>query len=480
MSRVIAFYVGIALLAALAIGPNCRAEEPDQEALTPQLDEIESFYLATPTAPEAKPAKEPAWVAAGRKGVANLIQRNKVNSLPGMRKYDLSRPPRRFYWWNLPIYAVLGFPRDLIDGFFGSLSLAEIAIFEPFNLVLTGVGYELVPTQVLARHPSDWHRWPGRRNANGHGWFDGEWGFFSNLHYTTFIRTNEKRLDVWRTHNQVVDDKMAAENAKIDQENAEVRAKRAAYIRETRRLFDEGKHRVVIQRLVGYREIDPLNQDARAMLAVSLIDDLPEIAENQWAYGAIHDLLWGSSREVLIPIRDELEAMREAKPHDDEICRYLVAINMRLRSFAQAMSAAEELVARDPSNVTFLRLRFEVALAGGDSDQIEEAARAIEQAASEGSAATLHARGRQAFVAQQPEKAVEAYQRLVLIEPLNPRFHYLLGMAHVVEGRKTGHYEKGLARRQLAKAMKLVRSTDERDLYAKAYEAAGLLRVTAP
>jgi len=462
-------------LAFWAVAACLPAEEPDPEALRPQLPEIESFYTSlTPTAgAKSAPLAEPEWLRSGRPNLDDLKWQSNIRSLPGLRKYDLGKPPRRRAWWKYPLYPVFGAPRDLIDGFFGFVGLVPF-----FNLPITGGMYELVPTQVLMRHPRDWHQWPGHRNANGHGWIDGEgWGYFSNLHETRFSAVDETEQEIRRLHNALVDQKIADANAEVARHNAEVDQRREAYVAETADLYGQGKHPAAVARLVDYVRLDPANRRAKAMLIASLVCILPNIAEKEWGQDLLANLMRSGSREVLISAKDELKSLREREPARADIPFYLVWINLRLGSHAEAVEEAARLVELDPGNVAHVRLRFEAAAASGNLEWAETAARQLIDAEGEGSIAALHARGRLAFLADKPKDAIPIYERLVSARPRNPRFHYLLAMAHVADGQRTGRYKRGEAAHALKRAVQLAPSPGEKNFYRKALRAAKLLRV---
>lgn len=463
-----------ALIASLfAVVSFCAAQEVDPSSLKPQLSDLDYIFKAGLAAASAEAVgPQPAWVASDPNQVKALKMTMKIQSLPNMLEYDTSKPPMSHHWWNYPIYGLLGFPRDLIDGFFGVVGEAPFEL----NIPTTGAIYEFVPTQILMRDPRDWHRWPGRMNANGHGFYDGTWGWFSNYHYTTFSHVDTEELARWEAHNRQVEMDLAKANQKIDASNEEVKARREAYLKETRALFAADKHRDVIRRMIAYREADPLNSPARALLVASLIDDMNEIPEHQWVNQTLANLIWGSSRAVLLPARDELKNLATKRPSENAL-RFLVAINLRLENYALAMEAAKDLIAMNPSDIANHRLKFEAALAGRDEETIESTAKDLEQVAGVNSATALHARGRQALVTGHPENAVTIYLRATALEPLNARFHYLEAMSLIEEARVVGKYNKAPALKELKKAIQYALSSQEETFYRQTLAAAGEFRI---
>ncbi|MBN1868634.1 hypothetical protein JW916_15240 [Candidatus Sumerlaeota bacterium] len=464
----------VAVAALVLLSSPGRGEEPDPLALIPQLSEIESLYLAPAgSAPSSASGVSPAWLGESPAGGASALRiEHRLHALPGFRKYDLSRPPVRHHWHNMVLYAVGGAPRDLIDMLFGLAGRVPIV-----NIGITGAMYEVVPSQVLFRHWDSWHRWPGHANRHGEGWIDAEcWGFFSNLRYMTFASVNKRKLEAWRAYDARVDEAMAKRNAEIEKENERAIRARSDLLETTLPLYRSGKYQAVVQRLAPYVEIEPSDRRARAMLAASLAALAPRIAERQWAEEFLGEQIRSASKEILVAMKEELKTLAKRDPAQPEPLFWLVWIDTRLRSYGEAIDAAERLVETAPGSVTWLRLRFESAIESGVPKWIEEAARAIEETAGRGAEASVHARGRQALADGRPDEAIATYEHLTRTLPTHGRYHYLLGMALIEKGKQTGRYEKGRALKELKRARKFAASDDDRDLYRRALEAARVFR----
>jgi hypothetical protein len=476
-----------ASLCILALGGVCLAEEPDPNALRPELGEAHLFFarlargvdLMDPEAAQSGDPTEmrpaPEWAKSDPAELASLRRRPKVRTVDGLEKFDLDEIPRASNGlWRYPYYAFVGCPRDLLDGFFGGIGHVPI-----LNLAFTGALYEVVPTQYLVRHRDDRHRWPGFHNQNYHGWIDAEkgWGFFSNLHNTEFTRVDTARLESRRLYNLRVDQKTALANQSVEQHNEEVDAKRQAYFEDTARLYASGEYREVIRRLLAYVRVDTGRREAKAMLAASLVAEMPSIHRKTWAGQILGNLMRTGSKQTLALMKQNIQAMGEQWPERIEPPLYLTWINLQMESYAQALEETERLLLLDIDNNLYQQLRFEVALASRYAPWIDTAVREVAVQSGADSVAARHARGRQAFVLNDYPLAREIYQDFVLSEPLNARFHYLLAMSDVREGVETGRCDLRRAMDHLRVAIELADTPGDATLYEKTLRAARLLDV---
>jgi hypothetical protein len=466
----------LAILAICAFYPVVAMAKdlPDPDALRPELPEMESCYLGeVQGAPGA--IAVPAGVQDAEATIRTMAFQARVRSLPGIWVYKLDNPPRSHAWWNYVIYPVLGFPRDCFDGLFG------VARIVPLINLMTTMPYEATGAQFLFRDPRDCHRWPGYRNHNGHGWIDNDgWGYFSNLHQTRFSWVDKARLEFRKSHNETAIRQIADYNKKIDAANDAANELRRKYIAEARRLFKNKRYEDVVNRMAGYFEIDSANREVRTMLAAALIIRLDDIDERAWAQSTLEELLRTSSPEMLIPIKRLLRQARTEMPERESIPFYLVGIDVRLREFGEAQADATRVAEIDPMSLTARRLALEAALASDTPVWVANAADELEKLAGAGAEVSRHARGRQAFVEGNPEKAQEIYLALAKEFPRNAKYHYLLGMSYVAEQQKGLEYRRYKALHALNRAIGRAQSPGEADRYKKAHRAADMLRTIKP
>lgn len=470
--------LAVIFLLALAAPGLAEASTPDPQALEVDVYELDRFYFQPdpPNAPHRE-IEPPSWLELAPGEAEGLVWQDPVRTLPGRRRYDLSEEPRKTYWWNYPLYGLLGFPRDLVDGFFGAVSKVG-----GLNILVTGIFYEVVPMQVLMRDWRDWHRWPGRANKQGHGWIDAPegWGFFSKYRHTKFRPVNDKRLAAWQAHNEAIDRDVARRNREIEEVNAHVAERREAFMEKTRTAYKRRDYRNTVARLWAYLGADPRDREAKAMLIASLVAVSPNLAERAWGEAALRHQLRTSPQSVLVAAKEELREMAKRHPETEEIPYYLVWVCTRLRAYGEAYTEAGRLLARDPGNVLWQRLRFEAALRTGDKQWIASALSALESATGAGSVASLHGRGRWAFLRGHYTTAREIYKRLASQRESDARFYYYYGMALVHEGMETGLYDKRGAVRALESAAELAETKGRRLEYRKAARAADELRVKPP
>lgn len=473
------FAASLAILSTPAYSADT-TEKPVPAALRPVLEELGGIYGFTEelaisaTRPKALPT--PTWVQPDQKELDKLRLVREAAGAKGDGIYDLAKAPKRIHWANYALYPIIGFPRDAVDGFFGVVSFVPL-----LNLPIVGLGYEVVPTQKLVRHHDDWHRWPGRANAKRHGWIDSEaWGFFPSLHCMTFKQTDSKKVAEMKMHNEKIMAGAIQEGKDIVVKNAGIAARQAEYLKATRALYDEGKYNEVISRLVGYQKIDPLGRESRALLAASIIAQLPRINERDWAEATLGELLGNTSKELLLPVKTELKALGEKLPNNEDIPFQLAGIDTRLRTYGEAMEEVDRLLALSPKNVTYLRLKAEIAFAAAEPDWAKTSLDQLKETVGVGAVATRHAEGRFFIMQGKYAEARAVYADLVNAEPDNARFHYLFGAAIANQGIQTESFDKGLAVSEFGKAAKLATTPEDEDLYKRAQDAASGLRDKKP
>jgi len=444
----------------------------DLDGMKPVLPEIEGLLAESlgrsATNRSKNPEREnvPQWARLEDTTALDLLRRfAPQRTVEGRELYDIENPPRRTRWYLYPYYAVTGLPRDLVDGFFGSLNFVP-----PFNLLFTGAMYEIVPTQLLMRHSTDRHGLWGRSNAQGHGWVDAEngWGFFSCLHALDFHPIHREKLAAQTRANQELAQRIREKNNSITHHNARVDELRAEYFEATTKLYQAGDYREVVRRLLPYVQIDLRSGLSKAMLGGAytrlLCQDVPERA---WVNEQLLTLLSTCSKSTLVLVKREMAFMKKAYPTRTEPALYLTQLDVLLNSYGQAVSEVEHLLSLDPKNPLYLRLRVEAALASEKPEWIEPAIAALSAQAGPDSEGVRHAQGRLAFVKQDYDQAANLYKQLTQEAPDNPRYHYLLGMTWVERASLTGSYNRKEAVTSLKRAVRKARTDEEETFYKR-------------
>jgi len=446
---------------------------PDLDGMKPVIPEIESLlaesFGQSPTErKETKnaPAAEPDWARFEDTTALDLLKRlAPQRTVAGHELYDVENPPHSLRFYLYPYYIVTGLPRDLVDGFFGGMNFIP-----PFNLLFTGVMYEIVPTQMLMRHSKDRHGLWGRSNANGHGWVDAEngWGFFSCYHALEFRPVNEEKLEAQTAANQNLAHKVREKNDSITQHNERVDTLRTEYFEVTTKFYQAGNYREVVRRLLPYVQIDLRSGHSKAMLAGAYAGLLCQnVPEHAWVSDQLLDLLSTCSKSTLVQVKRELAFMKKAFPTRTEPALYLTQLDVLMNSYAQARSEAEYLLSLDPRNPLYLRLRVEAALASEKPEWIEPALAELAAQMGADSEIVRHAQGRLAFVKQDYDQAATLYRQLTQDAPDNARYHYLLGMTWVERASLTGSYNRAEAVKSLKKAVRKARTDEEKTFYQK-------------
>ncbi|HBF35472.1 TPA: hypothetical protein DDW35_12995 [Candidatus Sumerlaeota bacterium] len=281
----------------------------------------------------------PDWVEMPGMNLRLYTDKPQLKELPGEPFLDVDKTPRQRVWWKYPVYAVVGAPRDLVDGFFGGVGKLPL-----FNLPLTGVMYEVVPTQVVFRHWSDTHRWLGLRNHNAHGWIDSEeWGFFSNAHNMGLTREDIAEKERRTKQNVVLQAKLKETNQSIIDQNRAAETKREALLAEAMASFQKRDFRDAARRLHFLVKVDPLNQSARSLLAASLIALPADATSDGWKRMMISRLLQTHSQGMMMEIKQSLLPLVALPDTRTNALTYLVWINARLGNLKEARETAMAL-----------------------------------------------------------------------------------------------------------------------------------------
>lgn len=294
-----------------------------------------------------------------------------LEEVPGKPFHDIDPPPTKTAYYKYPVYAVLGFPRDLVDGLFGLIG------FVPFvNLPVTGVAYEVVPTQILFRDYRDWHGWGGTRNKNDHGWIDSEsWGWFPNYNQTKFELVNERKLEQWRAENAELASELQSMNQRIDAHNQAIRSRQETARDYALYWMDNGDPREAVSWILPAHRAYPLNEEIQGVLVASLA----LYAEDPDAPDWVEPLLWQKLTHALSRVEraseSRLEALFEKHPAAWSPARALVYIKTHMAETGEALQIAEAAFNVDPADPDRARLYFEAAMT---SREPEKAAVALE------------------------------------------------------------------------------------------------------
>lgn len=295
-----------------------------------------------------------------------------LEEVPGKPFHDVDSPPMRTAYYKYPIYAALGFPRDLVDGLFGFIGFVPLV-----NLPVTGVAYEVVPTQVFFRDYRDWHGWGGTRNENGHGWIDSEsWGWFPNYNQTKFESVNERKLERWRAENAELAAELQGMNRQIDAHNQAIQSRQETARDYALHWMDNGDPREAVSWILPAHRAYPLNEELQGVLVASLA----LYAEDPDAPDWVEPLLWEKLTSALSRVQRaseaRLEALAQTHPEAWSPARALVYIKTHMNETAEALAVAEEAFNRDPADPNRARLYFEAAMT---SREPEKAAVALER-----------------------------------------------------------------------------------------------------
>ena len=388
-----------------------------------------------------------------------------LDQLPDRPFHVLEPPPTSVAWWKYPLYAVVGFPRDLVDGVFGFFSYWPI-----LNVPLVGIPYELVPAQVLFRHPADWHPWPGGRNRRGHGWTDGGrvvrdgrllnadqaleereglglvddagWGFFSNARRTRFSYVSQSKLRRYEAENERRREELQALNRRIDAENRtlteRLRGRRAAAIEA----IDRGDGFEAVGLMLPYHLAYPTETQAQALLlnALAVHGDAGPV----WVRPYLWSKLAVSDRRLLQQALTLIEKTHQDFPRMLTPAEALVFILTRLEETPRALVAAQAAFETDPTDARRARLYFEAAMSERDPAATRAALGALEPLLlTPGEVGVL--RARLALLEGRAEEARAALVDLLRSAPENAYYHYYLGCAELMSLATTDQPERAVA-----------------------------------
>ncbi len=342
----------------------------------PDLGETMDWLAGKAASPDAPPIQPPANAPdLTRHPLTAETPRELLSQIPGRPFHDLSSPPRTAAWWKYPIYAVVGFPRDAMDSVFGFVGFWPI-----FNVGFVGVGYELVPTQVLLRDPRDWHHWPGRRNKNGHGWIDSDgWGWFPTLHQMKFTYESKRKLARYQAENEKLTAELQELNRQIEIANHALADRQKAARTSAVEAIDKGDGAEAVAWALPLHLAYPENETAHAILLNALA--LDGDAGPEW----VRPCLWGhlskSGLRVLKQAETLLAKTQKDFPKSNTTTEALVFIQTRLGEVDKAQETARTWFQAASTDPRRARLYLETALAARDGKRAADAFGALESAA---------------------------------------------------------------------------------------------------
>jgi hypothetical protein len=425
------------------IPTSARAQEfrPDLgQTLDWILAEESAFVEPPPLAPER--TLHPIAVGPPRAALSEL---------PGRPFHELDPPPRKLSWWKTPLYAVLGFPRDLIDSVFGAIGYIPLV-----NLPVVGV-YEYTPLQYIMRDPRDWHGYGGVENKNGHGWRPRRrivrdaraglgggdliphenggpdvwirrtgWGWFPTASQVEFTRIDGREIERREAENETMRAELRRLNEEIERRNQQREQWLADARREAASAVERGDAFEAVCRALPLHEALPGDDEVHALYLSALAlygDEGPD-----WTRPALwREIEDDAGPRVLAratPIVDEASADR---PNH----RTLRETRLALRARAGDAAGARELARADfearPEDPRAARLFFETALSAGDPEGAERALSALRL----DPAARTPLELRLMLLKGEIAAAREGFARLLADAPDNPYYHYYLGCAEL-------------------------------------------------
>jgi len=288
--------------------------------------------------------------------------RELLTVIPGKEERQATPLPLAHAWWKVPFYVAVGLPRDLVDGLMGWFSYVPI-----LNMPLVYLPYEVVPTQVVFRDYRDWHRWPGRRNARGHGMVDGEsWGWFPSASTWDFTYASERKAARNMKWNAELKKQLQERNKEIELRNEAIAARTQETRAKALEAIQAGNGREAALRMIAYHRSYPLDEGAFALYVTSLALYAPEGPE--W----VAPLLWGTLQSaqprVLLEAEKLLAATLKAKRDSLSLAKALIYTELLLGDHKKAQNAANQLLSQKINDPYRLRLVFETSLASRDAD----------------------------------------------------------------------------------------------------------------
>lgn len=445
-SRSLAFTSGALALALLLATAPASAED-----FEPDLGQTRDWLEARRPGSSAVPAD--AYEVTRHPMAAEPIMLT-LDAVPGSPFKVVDPPPLKRAYWKYPVYTALGLPRDLVDGFVGFVGFIPIV-----NLAVVGVGYELVPTQVLVRDPRDWHGWGGTRNKNGHGWIDSDsWGWFPTLHQTKFKVVNERKLARYKAENERLAAELRGLNREIESRNAALLSRQQTAREYALYSIGQGDPREAVSWILPAHLAYPLDEENQAVLVASLAmyADAPDAPD--WVEPLLWEKLTNSLSRVQRAAESRLADLYAAHPSAPTPARALVYISTVMGDRKQALRVAQASYDVDPADGERARLFFEAAMTAGNAELAAAALEGVEKAHPSRSGISLLTdqladrgdsiemiRLRHSLLQGEAAAAKEALLPRVEKAPANPYFRYYLGCSELALMRDQPSYAESAA-----------------------------------
>lgn len=371
-------------------------------------------------------------------------RRNLLTEIPGKPFRQVDPPPETVTYWKIPFYAAIGLPRDLIDAFMGGMA------FVPIISNIDYVVYELVPTQIVMRDPSDWHRWDGEPNRKGHAFYKGDWGWFPTAHAWKLKHPNARKAKKNEEYNAKLQKQLDELNSEAEAANqsaaqAQRDARQAAF-----EALQAGKTtdptgatagRIATGRMLPIYQTAQLDEGAFALLMASLAayQDSPK-----WEQDLLWSELMNASPTRLQPARRLLQEMAATYPANTQIPRALILTDMLLGQPADALNAANNYADGEAGQPTRNRLVFETAIAAGRANEAKAAFEAM-RAANQFPDQLALMQDRLNIATGQLEAARKSLAARLAQNPADPYLNYYLGVADLQIAQQGGQgYEAAI------------------------------------
>ncbi|HYN21179.1 MAG TPA: tetratricopeptide repeat protein [Thermoanaerobaculia bacterium] len=121
----------------------------------------------------------------------------------------------------------------------------------------------------------------------------------------------------------------------------------------------------------------------------------------------------------------------EVDPALDQAYTALGQVLLVKKSYREAVQAVEPLLAREPTNLEALTIRYEALKAAGDKEGVKEAQEAMKVAQARQNPEDLYKQGVALYNAGNNDAAVLSLEVAVSVDPKHARAHYMLGLAYV-------------------------------------------------
>lgn len=348
-----------------------------------------------------------------------------VTQIPGKSPRQVTPAPMARAWWNYPLYAVVGFPRDVVDSFFGALSYVP-----GIGLPLVWVPYEFIPTQALFRDPRDWHRWMGYSNARGHGMVDGtSWGFFPSFNSWTMTYPSPRLARKNAIFNENLRKEIQESNKKIEETNQTVSYRTRDVRTKALAAIQAGNGREAAMRMIAYQQAFPLDEGAFALYVTALALYLPDGPE--WVAPLLWEKLNAAQPKLLNEASKLMAATLSKEPEQAGLAQALIYTRLLAGQEDTALMMAQAIPAGKISPAQRLQLVFETALAARDKDAAAKAWTAL-QAESYDAAEKQMMGARLELLKGQYAPAMQVFSLLYQKQPEDPYLNYYVGVGEIM------------------------------------------------